>query len=132
MGWLMGAVTHFYLMFKARSRRKKAAKLGVDSSDLVKRTDLSRDDVEDHPKISMLGSISKRIKSSYERLMSPPDDGLEVYDTAKRNEPGFAAGGGSFTQHGQVGSNHPDYGENVYADDGGSAVSVDQQWKYAF
>ncbi|PCI06149.1 MAG: cell division protein FtsK [Hyphomicrobiales bacterium] len=129
MGWLFGALTHLYLMSRARSRRKKAAKLGVDASDLVKRADLSRDGIEPQPKKSMVRSIFGGVKSGYEKLMSPPDDGLEIYDHAARQEPGFAAGGGAFTQYGQIGSNQPDYGENIYAHDDASVAQVDERWR---
>ncbi|MFK5979412.1 MAG: DNA translocase FtsK [Rhizobiaceae bacterium] len=128
MGWIMGALAHLYLMSKAKSRRRKAAKLGADASGLVKRSDLSRGQAEPRPKKPMLRAIFTGMKSGYEKLMSPPDDGLETYDSATRHEPGFAAGGGSFTQHGQIGSNQPDYGENVYARDDATVASIDQQW----
>lgn len=124
--WFLGAITHWYLLSRARYKRRKAASAAEKQPVSSEAHD---------PVVGPKTGYFARLKGAFDRLTSPPDDGLENYNSPGQIEPGFNNGPAFAADEAplppeMLDANHPGYGENVYnADEGDfSAREVDEQW----
>ncbi len=107
--WFLGALSHYYYVFKMRYFRPK--EIQVEEFEPVQKP-----------------SLIDRLKSIYERLTRPGDDGLDDFEDYTRAqahiEPELTA-----TPVSNVNSSFesPEYGENTYNDYSERAV-IDEQW----
>ena len=95
--WALGAIAHWYYSLRTRFAPMPDPEESLD----------------DFP---ARRGIFSRIREAYNRLTTPPDDGLEDFSDYGRHEPPFDNNG----------FQHPEYGENVYAEHDPDAV--DEQW----
>ena len=121
--WVLGALTHLYLLFKGWLRRRRLAKLEQSQQAEVLSENAEHEVVQSK-------TFFQRMRSGYDNLTAPPDDGLEAYDPTTRQEPGFGGEETSNAFYDRVDPNQPDYGENVYGrNDAPSEVErIDQEW----
>ena len=125
MAWFMGAVTHWYLLSRARYKRRKAQ--AEEKQKLEAATE--GDGVDSPPKPGLL----KRVRGAIDRLTSPPDDGLEEFANQRPIDPEFNPGPAFSADEAVIppemlDANHPRYGENVYGADLPDIRDVDEQW----
>jgi len=105
--WLLGAVSHYYYVFKMRYFKPKAE------------TSASA------PKMSII----ERAKAFKEKLVAPSDDGLDDFDQYQKpqtfKEPEIATA--QPMAHAENGFESPQYGENTY-NEYAETQEIEQQW----
>ncbi len=113
-GWLIGALTHFWLSTRALMRRRNRKTRNIAKSE----SNTQRSE-------NAVGLLS-RIAIAWNRLTTPPDDGLEEFAPDYQREPGFEdsehrfeedrlepeLSGGDFLR---APDTTPAYGETIYA-----------------
>ncbi len=91
--WALGALAHWYYSLRTRF------------------SPLPEPDETFEPADHDPGLLA-RARNLYDRMTTPPDDGLEDFSAGQKHEPAF--GGDDFQ--------HPAYGENVYMDEAGNSA----------
>ena len=107
--WLLGAVSHYYYVFKMRYFRPKAKEEVLDAE----------------PKVSLL----ERAKAFKEKLITPSDDGLDDFDQYAKPQ-SFAEPEISAAQpivNTEPAFENPEYGENTY-NEYAETQTIEEQW----
>jgi len=134
--WLFGAATHWYLLARAKLRKRRQNRESAMAPN-VELDVMDRRDDSELPIEVQKPSILQRIKDGYAKLTAPPDDGLEGVDYSGRMEPGFSPNydehhmtGMDGDPYGAMDPDHPAYGENVYgrSEPGQEHSTGDEEW----
>ncbi|MEM8651615.1 MAG: DNA translocase FtsK [Pseudomonadota bacterium] len=115
--WLLGAISHYFFVFKMRHAQRKKAKM--EAAALL-----------DEPKPSLFRKFLTKAGSIKEKLLNP-DDGLDDF-SYQNHDP--AAEYGAYAPEPQMhpemndsGFQSPDYGENVY-DHYEEVATIEDEW----